>query len=106
MSCDMEEREKEIFERITAAESSVRSLHKRVDRHDALIESIQNMTTEIKHMREDVTETSKSVEAVTKRVAEIESKPAKRWESIVGTILTTIVAALAGGLVGILLGGG
>lgn len=102
----MEEREKEIFERITAAESSVRSLHKRVDRHDALIESIQNMTSEIKHMREDVTETTKSVEAVAKRVAEIETKPAKKWESVVSTILTTIVAALAGGLVGILLGGG
>lgn len=102
----MSEHEKEMFERITAAESSVRSLHKRVDRHDALIESIQSMTNEIKYMREDVTETSKNVEEVAKRVTEIEAKPAKRWESIVGTILTTIAAALAGGVVGILLGGG
>ena len=102
----MEEREKEIFERITAAESSVRSLHKRVDRHDALIESIQNMTNEIKHMREDETETSKDVAAVAKRVSEIEAKPAKKWESVVSTIVTTVAAALAGGVVGMLLGGG
>lgn len=102
----MEEREKEIFERITKTESVVDDLHKRVDRHEKLIDGIQELTNEIKYMREDVTETSKNVEEVAKRVTEIEAKPAKRWESIVGTILTTIVAALADGLVGILLGGG
>ena len=101
----MEEREKEIFERITAAESSVRSLHKRVDRHDALIESIQNMTNEIKFMREDVTAVSKDVTVVAKRVTEIENKPAKKWESVVSTVITTIAAALAGGVVGLLIGG-
>ena len=94
----MNEQEKEIFERITAAEASVKSLHKRVDRHDALIESIQNMTVELKHMREDVTE-------VAKKVDEIESKPAKRWDSVVVAILGAVAGGLGTAIVTAVLGG-
>lgn len=88
----MNDNEKEIFERLTAAESSVRSLHKRVDRHDALIESIQNMTLELKHMREDVNKVAEAVE-------ELEKKPAKKWDGLI----TAIIAAIGGGIGGAIL---
>ena len=50
----MEASEKEIFERLTANESSIKSLHKRVDKQEELIENIRNIVDEIKYLREDI----------------------------------------------------
>lgn len=94
----MNDCEKEIFERLTAAESSVRSLHKRVDRHDALIESIQNMTLEMKHLREDVNKVAETVD-------EIEKKPAKHWDSIIAAVIAAIGGGLGGAIISSIIGG-
>ena len=94
----MNDNEKEIFERLVAAESSVKTLHKRVDRHDALIESIQNMTQEMKHLREDVNKVAEAVD-------EIEKKPAKHWESIIAAILAAVGGGLGGAIISSIIGG-
>lgn len=94
----MNELEKEIFERLTATESSVKSLHKRVDRHDALIESIRSMTSEIKHMNENISN-------LTEKVCVLEARPAKRWESIVVAIISAIGGGLGGAILSAVIGG-
>ena len=83
----MDGQEKEMFERITAVESSLKSLHKRVDHIEELVESVQKMTVELQHMREDINKVSEKVD-------EIEKKPTKLW----GTVVTAVLSALAGGL--------
>lgn len=83
----MESTEKEIFERLTAVEQSLKSLHKRQDHSDELIKSIYEMSIEIKNMREDIN-------GVTEKVEQIEQKPAKRWESVIAAV----IGAFAGGL--------
>ena len=83
----MEVDAKEIYERLTALESSVKSLHKRQDHSDELVESMYKMATEIEHMRKDLN-------SVVVKVEELESKPTKRWESIIGAL----IGAFAGGL--------
>lgn len=83
----MESSEKEIFERLTAVEQSLKSLHKRQDHSDELIKSIYEMSIEIKNMREDIN-------GVTEKVEQIEQKPAKRWESVIAAV----IGAFAGGL--------
>ena len=77
---------KEVYERLTALESSQKSLHKRVDHIEELVESVQKMTVELQHMREDINRLGDKVE-------EIEQKPAKRWD----TVIVGIISALAGG---------
>lgn len=94
----MDEHTKEIFERITAAEASVKSLHKRVDRHDALIESIQSLATSVKCMDE-------SVEKLEVKVDELCAKPAKRWDSVVVAILGAVAGGLGTAIVTAVLGG-
>lgn len=101
----MNDNEKEVFERLTAVESSVRSLHKRVDRHDALIESIQkltiateNLTLETKNLREDVNKVAEAVD-------EIEKKPAKHWESVIAAIIAAIGGGLGGAIISSIIGG-
>lgn len=77
---------KEVYERLTALESSEKSLHKRVDHIEELVESVQKMTVELQHMREDINRLGEKVE-------DIEQKPAKRWESVIAAI----IGAFAGG---------
>ena len=83
----MDDVTKEIFERITAVESSYKSLHKRVDKQEAIIDNIRDMVTEMKSMREDLNKMSEKVET-------LEEKPTKRWEALVGAL----IGAFAGGI--------
>lgn len=85
----MDGQEKEMFERITAVESSLKSLHKRVDHIEELVESVQKMTVELQHMREDINKVSEKVD-------EIEKKPGNLWN----TAVTSLVSALVGGVAG------
>ena len=84
----MENAEKEIFERLTALESSYKSLHKRLDHIEDLVQSVQKMTVEMQHMREDLNE-------ITEKIDTIEKKPAKMWD----TILTAVLSAFGGGII-------
>lgn len=88
----MDENEIQIRERLTALESSVKSLHKRVDHIEELVESVQKMTVELQHMRADINKNSEKLD-------EIEKRPAKLW----GTIITAVLSALGGGLAGFLI---
>lgn len=85
----MEENEIQMRERMTAVESSLKSLHKRVDHIEELVESVQKMTVELQHMREDINKVSEKVD-------ELEKKPGKRWDGVV----TAVISALGGGLAG------
>ncbi|MBR5088459.1 MAG: hypothetical protein IK093_03440 [Ruminiclostridium sp.] len=83
----MDENDVMVRERITALESSYAALLKRVDHIEELIESVQKMTVEIQHMREDLN-------CVAEKVENIESKPARNWDTLVSAVL----GALAGGI--------
>lgn len=83
---------KEVYERLTALESSQKSLHKRVDHIEELVESVQRMTVEIQHLREDFNHMSDSVD-------ELNQRPAKRWDSVIAAV----IGAFAGGGVTMLL---
>lgn len=83
------ENEKELWERLTAVEQSTKSAHHRIDTLDKLTESVHVIATETKAMREDVND-------ITSRVDEIEKRPTKRYETVVGAIITVLVGAVIG----------
>ena len=83
------ENEKEVWERLTAVEQSTKSAHHRLDSLDRLTESVHILATETKAMREDVSD-------ITSRVDEIEKLPTKRYETVVGAIITVLVGAVIG----------
>lgn len=85
----MEADDKELWERLTVVEQSTKSAHHRLDSLDRLTESVYIIATETKAMREDVND-------ITERVDEIEKKPNKRYE----TVVTAVITALVGGLIG------
>ena len=88
----MENEQKEMWERLTAVEQSTKSAHHRIDTLDKLTESVHVIATETKAMREDVND-------ITSRVDEIEKRPTKRYETVVGAIITVLVGAVIGYIV-------
>ncbi len=60
-----------------------------IDSLDRLTESVHILATETKAMREDVSD-------ITSRVDEIEKRPTKRYETVVGAIITVLVGAVIG----------
>lgn len=81
--------EKEIWERIATAESSIKSAHHRLDRIEHLADSIHSLASEMREMRNDFAN-------VIGRVDEIEDKPKKRYELVVTSGLAAFVSGVAG----------
>ena len=79
----------DIAKELASVTSSVKSAHKRLDDMNKLIESIRDVATEIKYLRDDVNKLSADIENV-------KNRPAKFWDKLIGAI----VGAFATGLVG------
>lgn len=94
---------KEIWERLTAGESSIKSAHKRIDTleenskitKDMAIATAQ-IATETKALREDYNK-------VDDRIAELEKKPIKRYDTIVTAFLTALCSGVAGYLLSLII---
>ena len=56
--------EKEVWERLTSVESSVKSAHHRIDSIEQLTQSVSDMVIEVKHMREDLNKVQSEMETV------------------------------------------
>lgn len=92
----MDNFEKEIVERITAVEQTVKSLLKRQDHSDQLVESVAKMASKMEHM-------SKELDDVSEKVNDLESKPAKRWESVIAAIIGAVSGSIGTALIGMLI---
>ena len=81
--------EKELYERITRVEESVKSAHKRLNEIQKLTESVSQMVIEVKHMREDVNSLDSKIQAM-------EQAPKDRAD----TWTKAFISAIAGGIIG------
>ena len=86
----------EIHERVSALEQDQKSTHRRLDNLEKLVDSVHIIATETKEMRGDVNN-------ITKRVDEIESRPRKRWDTVITSIITTLVGGVIGYVIGLIL---
>jgi chromosome segregation ATPase len=89
---------KEIWERLTAGESSIKSAHKRIDNLEKLADSVNTLALstsqialETKALREDYNKADAELQ-------ELKDKPTKRYETFVTAVITT----LCGGVIGYL----
>lgn len=67
-------------------------LEKEVEENNVLAINVRELTLEIKHMREDYQKSderhTEEMKKIDSRLAEVESKPQKRWEQIVSLVIT------------------
>ena len=86
------ESEKELWERLTAAEASGKSAHRRIDAIEKLTQSVSDMVVEVKHMREDLNNVHDEIE-------EVKDRPLKFYDKL----MWAVVGAAASGLVSLAL---
>ena len=94
---------KEIWERLTAGESSIKSAHHRIDGLEKIANSIHEISistnqtvAEIKALREDFKKADERLDV-------LESKPVKRYETFITALLTGLGTGIIGYLIGIIL---
>ena len=75
--------------RLTKAETKIEELEKRQDNLDDLVITVKTLATREENVEADVKEIKSDVK-------DIVSKPAKRWDTVIVTIITAIVAGVIG----------
>lgn len=118
--------ENEIMHLLGEIESSLKSAHKRIDDTNKLVESVYKLATSIEAMQHDIADVRRrmdtfeerpllppcqhdkdferydnSMEKIENEVKEIKEQPAKRWNVLV----TSIITSLTGGILGYILAG-
>lgn len=85
----MEEFKIQATDKLAHIEESLKSAHKRIDSIDTLAKSVYELASSIKTMQRDITDMSG-------RIKTMEEKPAKRWDLVVTSAITTIVGIVVG----------
>ena len=75
----------EIDQRSKSNTHRLDKVEERQDNLDKLVSSVSALANEQEHIKEDVTEITTDVKSLTER-------PGKRWDSIVGAIITGVVS--------------
>lgn len=89
MDLTHEQRLTEVEARSKSNSHRIDDLEKRQDNLDELVSTVKVLAVREENVETDVKEIKSDVKSLTE-------KPAKRWETIVSTIITTVVAAIVG----------
>ena len=80
--------EKEVWERLTTVESSVKAAHHRLDSVEKLTQSVSDMVVEVKHMREDLNNVHDEIDAV-------KNRPLQFYDKLMWLIIGAVVSGVA-----------
>ena len=84
------------LQKIIETEQSAKSAHHRIDKIEADIGEIRELTIAVKEIAMETKATREDVNDMNGRLKVVEEKPAKNWETIVKAILGAIGSGLAG----------
>jgi len=88
--------ETEIAGRLSAVEQRSKSNSHRLEALEKQTEAVNRLATSVAVMAEKVETTGDKVDSLCVDVQEIKQKPAKRWETVVGQVISLLVAAVFG----------
>ena len=78
-----------ILQRLTIVEQEVKSARCQIDEMKNVINSIYELTSEVKHMRTDLNKIQTDLDTV-------KDRPAKRYELVITTLITAFVSGIMG----------
>lgn len=82
-------------ERIGRAEEQIKSLYTQNDEWKSLVASVNSLAVSVQIMAEEQKGLAEKVGVLSQDVADLKSKPGKRWDTVLTTLLTVIVTAFA-----------
>ena len=90
---------KEIVERLSSGESSIKSAHHRIDDVEKKQDNLADLVSSVKVVADRQARVEDDVVEIKTDVKELKEKPSKRYE----TVITTALTAFCSGVVGYLL---
>ena len=90
---------KEIRERLSAGEQSIKSAHHRIDDVEEKQDNLAELVSTVKVLADREARVEDDVTEIKTDVKELKEKPIKRYD----TVITTILTALCSGMVGYVL---
>ena len=87
---------KEIWERLTAGESSIKSAHHRIDEVEEKQDNLAELVSTVKVLADREARVEDDVTVIKTDVKELKEKPIKRYDAVITAILTAICSGVAG----------
>lgn len=88
--------EDKYIEKIIETEARAKSNTNRLDEHDQQIKELSNVYVALTKVDNKVENVNTKVDTIEKDVKDIKEKPAKKWDSLISTLITCIATAIAG----------
>lgn len=86
-------------EKLIRLEEEMKQVNSRLNKLENKIENIYDLTSSVKQIATEMKAMREDVNKIDDRVKTIEDKPAKRWDSVVGQIVSIVVAGIMGFLI-------
>lgn len=93
----------ELIQRLTTLEDRTKSNTHRIDSLEEKVENIHELATSVKLLASETKAMREDVNKMDNRLKIVEEKPAKNWDKVTMTIIGTVVGAIAGGFIGLIL---
>ena len=90
--------------RLAEVDQQEKSNSHRIDDLEKRADTLQELTTSVKLLAANMERMASEQMKQGDRLTALEKQPGERWNSMTRTIFTTVVSALAGGLVAVLTG--
>ena len=94
---------KEIWERLTRGEASIKSAHHRIDNLERLADSVNNIAISTSKIADETKKLREDYVKADERIEDLEKKPIKRYETFVTAFLTALCSGVAGYLLSLIL---
>ena len=88
--------EEEIVIEITNHGKDIESLKRRMDGAEAIVGVVHQLAEEMVGLTKEIKFMNATITTLTAKVAEIENRPAKRWEMLVTALISAVVGAVIG----------
>jgi len=85
---------------IATLKTDIKTIVKRMDEQLSITRAVYDLTSEIKVMNNRLATMEKGQADLKKDIDEIKAKPAKRWDALIGAIVTAVVSLVVGALIG------
>ena len=90
-------------QRLSAVEESAKSAHKRLDELISLNDSVKNLAISTAKMAEQMKTLTENSAKLDQKISDLELKPARRWNTVVGQVIQLLLAGAIGFLLSQLL---
>ena len=94
---------KEIWERLTAGEASIKSAHHRIDDVEEKQDNLAELVSTVKVLADREARVEDDVTVIKTDVKELKEKPTKRYETLVTALLTGLGTGIAGYMLALIL---